>query len=305
MNWYKTALKQSEFYEFYAYQGLSDETFKDNPVILYEFIEKLKDMRIYYLDHLFDEIADELQHSFTRGTMTIKEARDSKFFHVGVEPEVNKKDYYIGTDKGLPVYDTWAYDMAVQRDTVITMRDEYKNEIMEIVKKMRAGQIDVGIINRAIYFFDNLPWDPVFGGPSWAEVTKWTGELYQIGPIEQEPYSDWLINRIRKLVMIIDTIHSLRHNTGIALRDLPGLESFWLSKALDLVKNIEDVVGLAYLSRNPKLVEVYKRQEIPFYINRSEVPQSIEEAFPDPVERRFYEMYSRDKVNLNKGDLKK
>jgi len=51
-NWYKIALKENEFYEFYSYILLSPEILEANPVIFYNFIDLLNKIREYYLPHL-------------------------------------------------------------------------------------------------------------------------------------------------------------------------------------------------------------------------------------------------------------
>lgn len=56
MNWYKIAITEKEFYDFYGYSSLSEEDLKQNPVLLYEMIEHLNYIREYYLEYLFEQI---------------------------------------------------------------------------------------------------------------------------------------------------------------------------------------------------------------------------------------------------------
>ena len=67
MNWYRIAFKkqaitQQDFFKFYALSAIPNEVFEKNPVFLFEFIEHLNNIRVYYLNYLLRDLGNELAH---------------------------------------------------------------------------------------------------------------------------------------------------------------------------------------------------------------------------------------------------
>ena len=220
MNWYKIALTKNEFYDFYALQGLPNETLKERPDMLFTLVEALNNIRAYYLDFLFKEIGDELGH----------------FIHYS----------------GAPTFKT------------VNAIDGSKKAGEELRERCNHEQCNVNS-QEVMSYYNNFSWsNPNYGGPVWGTITEWTFKLYNVGPITQNVYNDVTIAHIRKLAMIIDTIHSLEHNTASVLRDLPNDEYIWMSQALEVVKQMEHPATLTGLSGNIELSKTYRREISPF-----------------------------------------
>jgi hypothetical protein len=212
MNWYKMAITQKQFYEFYGYSGLSKEDLKDNPTLLYNMIEHLNHIREYYLEYLAKEISEELEH-----------AR----------------------------YDTRKTD------------DEILEEIDYLIEDFSYDDFE-----KAVFYFTNLLWsDEGIGGVAWAELTQWADKLYKIGEIPQQSYTPKIMQHILDMTFIIDTIHSLQHNTNIALIDLPENEKEWLGVALEVAKHTRTPYSVSQLSGNKELMQYLrdkdKMQQLP------------------------------------------
>lgn len=116
---------------------------------------------------------------------------------------------------------------------------------------------------QAIPYFRDYLWDNSgIGGPVWAEIAYWADKLWKVGKIPQQPYSHRLMKHISSLVLIVDTIHSLQHNTDIALVDLPEQEFKWLGFALEVVKHIKTPYQASQLSGNRELIEYMRNQDM-------------------------------------------
>lgn len=270
MSWYTIALKQEEFYEFYALQGLSDDVLKDNPVILFEFIEKINDIRAYYLDYLLRAIANELAHAtmLKNDVPMFDKTRDEKAVEKYCdldESRVNKESHMwiVDPDTGETELDEKSYAQAIRTLTMVVLKEEYEVEVQALCVKLLNGSASDSDMIRIRYFFNDLPWGYAFGGKSWAEITKWTAELQKNGPITNSVYNLNLIHKIRTLVMAIDVLHSLEHNTANVLSNLPNDEVYWMKDALNIVMIAENPANLATFSDNPKLSELYRREQLP------------------------------------------
>jgi len=126
-----------------------------------------------------------------------------------------------------------------------------------------------------VELFMNLPWDQApedyddeeakqfsmsygcYGGPKWAEIAKWTQQLQNDGPIENNPFSVVTYNKIKKLSLDIDVLHSLEHNTKMVLNNLGNKEYKWMQEALDNVKNL-DPVDVVKKSKNKHLIKLFR-----------------------------------------------
>lgn len=126
----------------------------------------------------------------------------------------------------------------------------------------RADIINNSDLDAAKYWFSVLPWNDIFGGKPWADVVDWTKELRGVGNIAQEEWNPGLMQTVRKLIFILDTIHSISHNTNMLLVDLPEKEKEWLFLALEIVKHSKPVTS-AFLSQDKKLMEYYRREKLP------------------------------------------
>jgi len=251
MNWYKLALKQQDIYEFYAYQGLSDETLMRHPELLYDFVMKLNSIREYYLDYLWKEISDELEYIFGRKAL---------FSQVFQEPE-----------------------------KISHMKSMEKAKVLSVINAIKSHKITPTIINAAMFYFNNLPWRKVYGGPLWAQITYWAYELYKINIISPIP-AVTLIEETKKMARAIDTIHSLHHNNDFVLDQLPQGEARWLQPVLEIIKRLPDPRVIAQMSGNRALMNVYKREEI-----SSRPPLSI----PDTLAQ----MFANSELNQTKLDF--
>jgi len=204
MNWYKQALTEKQFYEFYAYSGLTEEDLKNNPVLLFNMIEHLNYIRKYYLNYFLKEIPEELKHA------------------------------------------RWN----------ARMNEETLDTLSELI-----ATFDFHDFEEAILYFSHYIWEEGMGGAPWAEIAQWVDRLWKIGEISQEVYSIKLMKHILELIFIIDTIHSLQHNTNIALVDLPQQEKIWLRIALEIAKHTETPYQMAQLSKNKELIQHLRTQD--------------------------------------------
>ena len=174
MNWYKIALTEKEFYDFYGYSLLTEENLKDNPVILYDMIDHLNYIRGYYLTYLVSHISSEIYHA---------------------EGKIISKKNSI--------------------EEILTLKEQ--EELLKIRTKTRRNFNNNKYTNldfeNAEKIFRDYYWYGAYGGEAWGIITEWTKKLYNIGEISQEEFGMNLFNKIQKLIMAIDTIHSLEHNT--------------------------------------------------------------------------------------------
>jgi len=240
-NWYKIAISQEDFYKMYAYEGLSDEDLRNNPVFLFEMIEHLNHIRIYYLEYLFKEIGDELNHILAPGS---ESGCFSRLKSV-IEDSIAYKESFLSNQ------------------APYVLKGEIKERIKDVVHRFyRADIINNSDLDAAKYWFSVLPWNDSFGGRPWADVVDWTKELRGVGNIAQEEWNPGLMQTVRKLIFVLDTIHSISHNTNMLLIDLPEKEKEWLFLALEIVKHSEPVTS-AFLSQDKKLMEYYRREKLP------------------------------------------
>ena len=228
MNWYKAALTQKEFYEFYAIQGLQNETLKDHPEVWFRLIESINNIRVYYLSFLMKDGASELDHfAYANKDNNIQEGHD--IFNIIDVLSTKLKSCFDNPDQC-----NWT---GTEKQMIMSIFYDYK-------------------------------WSKPYGGKAWGDIFKWMWKLYEAGPIEQIPYNEALLYKVRGLVVAIDTIHSLEHNTGAALRDLPEGEHVWMPYALDRAWQVEHPVVLSDLAQNHEISELYRREELPLTHDR-------------------------------------
>lgn len=235
MNWYKIAITKKEFYEFYALQGLDDETLKENPDFLFDLIEKVNSIQAYYCKYLIKGIASELSYGSKNKSIINKEGEEYNCTQI--------KDYLlILSDK---------------------LCEENMSSNLDIISELNK------FLELAERGFKECSFNTYYGGDAWAEITKWTKKFLNFQPIT---YENLNFNKLREFVMIIDVINSLEHNTNFALNRLPEQESFWLPAALEVVKLVKNPVLLADLANNSKLSELYRRKILPLTNTKENVP---------------------------------
>jgi len=206
MSWYKKAITQKEFYEFYGYSGLSKEDLQKNPTLFYNMIEHLNYIREYYLQYFLKEIPGELEYA---------------------------------------------------RYETIHTNEETLNIIDDLINNFSYDDFE-----KAALYFANLYWrDELIGGAAWVEISQWADKLWKIGEIPQALYTPNLMQQVLNTVFIIDTIHSLQHNTNMALIDLPENEARWLGVALEVVKHIQTPYQASQLSNNKELMRYLRNQD--------------------------------------------
>jgi hypothetical protein len=144
----------------------------------------------------------------------------------------------------------------------------------------------------------------LYGGKSWGQITKWTKELYDIGKIPQEKYSPGLFNLIYKLVMAIDTIHSLEHNTDSLLIELPEKEKVWMRMALEIVKNSKNFYDVAKLSKDINIIQYFFVDKM---LNQNKEGKTIDEIYIDNITEflnNFINIENNQEYNRLLGQLR-
>ena len=291
MSWYKLGLKEKEFYQFYGYIALSDQVFTENPVMFFNFVEILNNIRGYYLPYLISNIIEELSYAFIENSSYNSSDGFDDFFYTALldgeyynfeqyfEPisywtPKSWQDYYSKTDHN-EFYLEDIMNGSKEETEAMFIRDMKKNPLyikefklkdkyLMFLKKLNNGQysqnkLSKNDVNMIMELFVELPWNSEYGGPAWADITDWTFKLQEAGPLLQAQYSSFTLKAAQKLAMIIDVIHSLHHNTSIVLGDLPNNEHQWLSHALDEVAYTEDPVDIAKLSKDQELLKIYQQ----------------------------------------------
>ena len=285
LNWYKTALKEKEFYGFYGYLALPNKIFEENPIAFFSFIEILNSIRDYYLPYLIRAIQGELKYAYIEDSFGHNDGFENicnnydngfgdfpEYYELIEDNRLSFEDFmeqkWIGeeywrnhadniedtTDKDAQ----WAYEEYNNEEGYIIyiLRPEYLKIINRICNK-DITSFTPNDFKQTAELFTELPWDGDYGGELWAVITDWTLELHKIGSIEQAPYSFARIKKAQKLAMIIDTIHSLEHNTASVLRDLPNGEHKWLERGLDYVAYVTEPSEVAKESGNRDLIKLY------------------------------------------------
>ena len=274
-NWYKIAITEKQFYEFYGYIALPQEVFKDNPVAFYTFIEILNSIRDYYLPELIKCIQRELLHASEQSYDGFDYAISKNLFfkypkyyegfgQLNLQQWIDKHweeecEYY-----GVEVTDTThceeAYEEFYGSAQASPLKEVYVNFINDLIFDIDSLTLKDFKLMREL--FTELPWDSSYGGELWALVCDWTWELKAIGEIQQVSYNFSTLQKMQKLAMIIDTIHSLEHNTSNILSNLPNGEYAWLSKALDTVELEEEPRDVAKESGNRELIKLYHQYNV-------------------------------------------
>jgi hypothetical protein len=237
MNWYKIAITEKDFYDFYGYSVLDLKDIENNPNLLSDMIQHLNYIREYYLKYLSIEIGYEIYHGLNNILMLSDEE-------------------YLEIQNKIPI-----------------LYEKFKN----------FTSLTDYDFNIAYSIFKDYDWDSSFGGDAWAEITKWTKKLYEIGEVKFEKSEELLFNKIQKLIMIIDTIHSLEHNTNMVLADLPENENMWMQKALDIIKSSKTGHNLVSVLNNKKLKEQIMKNRM--------LSEKEYDPLKDNVYKDFFEMF--------------
>jgi len=264
MNWYKIAITKKEFYEFYALQGLDNKTLQDNPDFLYDLIERTNYIQAYYCRYLMSGIASELDHG-----RTIEPLRDNGAIFYSDQVARKLRDLLENFD---------STNMMENQKSI-----PHLNRFLDLAQR----------------YFLEASFDPYYGGKPWAEIAQWTKKLLNYKSIS---YGSLNFDNLRKFVMVIDVIHSLEHNTSLALNKLPNKEYFWLSAALEVVKNVKNPVLLADLSNNNKLSALYRREVLPLSNTREEVSEGIRDYNEIMAPGFDYSSYGYHKINERQRD---
>jgi hypothetical protein len=235
MNWYKIAITKKEFYEFYALQGLDNNVLEDNPDFLFDLIEKINYIQAYYCKYLIQGIASELGYG-------------------------SKNEKIISGEN--------EYNCTQIKDYLLIFLDKFNGKNMS--KNLNIISELNKFLKLAKKSFQEIYFNRYYGGKAWAEITKWTIKLLNFKPIT---YKNLNFNNLRELVMTIDIINSLEHNTNFVLTRLPDKERTWLSAALEIVKSAQNPVVLSDLSGNSKLSELYRREVLPLNNTREITPE--------------------------------
>lgn len=270
-NWYKytkRAITPNDLYNIYALYGLSPETLSYNRELFRETARTINRIRSDYLQILFEEIADELMQAVnnTFASLHIGILTHDKYgkYPYDLFKEWLQDEYGISVDK-LPknrykILTDKFYSM-LARD--VGIGEKQKLEIKNVANKIRHGDISPQTISRAIHIFSTLPWQANYGGPPWANITKWAYELYKappvdLGLIDVDPQR--AKEQFDNLLAVVDVINSLHHNTGWVLSRLPKQQTTWIENALEMIKHSPDPLVLAYLANNPSLVKELRRE---------------------------------------------
>ena len=221
MNWYKLAITQKQIYDFYALQHLSDEALQERPDFVFNLISLISEMREEYLNILIQGIFSELLQAFIGG----------------------KNEQYIRLiQKYLPSY-----------------LPQNKIKASQELSQIKWQQINPADLNEIKKIFNNhYLWEnSKFGGNAWVDIIDWFLRLRKTSPL---PYpkviSKDFINKLREMVVLIDTIHSVYHNRSAILGD----KLHWFELILEIVKNIDNPTTLAQLSKNVDLLKYYRNQ---------------------------------------------
>jgi len=95
--------------------------------------------------------------------------------------------------------------------------------------------------------------------------------------------------------MILDTIHSIEHNTSMVLRDLPKGEKKWLYLALEVVKNAKNPYDLINMSKDRNLSNYLNQKRM---IDQKDMENS-DVLILNVLEKLFYE-YRKGNRNSEK-----
>ena len=169
---------------------------------------------------------------------------------------------------------------------------ETKERLRILIDKLNTNPQSKDIKEAAGFFYDYI-WDECFGGRSWALVSLWALRLFDFGEIMQQTPHTALFNRVSRLIMIIDTIHSLEHNTNNLLIDLPEEEKDWLFFALEVVKYSPDFSNLAALSKDSGLMNFYQRNRA---LSKT-TPANISGLFLNSFEQLFKGLLNNNDIN--------
>lgn len=269
----------------------------ENIDMLVDLAEKMNFAKQYYAKHILQEIADELQYVI-KGTYVLDKYYIGQNIYKGEldNPGMEFIDDIYSFDEWYGIWnELHGTSEREQSDPKIRGRalDAYWNSIMssislkgntlkdigKIVSELRSGKLSSSIAEKAIYYFTNLPWAKGYGGPVWASIVYWTKKLIDTPPINIELlYANpkQAYRQMIGLATILDTIHSLEHNTNMVLSDLPEGAGEWMRWVLDLMKYAVSPLGVAYLGGNPSLTREIKEQ---YMVNQQyeEQPKTIEE----------------------------
>jgi hypothetical protein len=302
-NWYKIAMEEKEFYNFYAFSAIPDKVFQENPEILYSFINILNNLRDYYLAYLIKEIAGEVGYALD-SSRVFPQISNINFEIINQINWQNISDLIDDLDEEFQINIERKMEMEERNDKKAKISSENYEYIrlltsyaVENLKNMENKEVGLKI---ASDLFGGLEWMGAFGGPLWQRITKETIKLYKMGEINQQKFSNTLMNKIRSTVLYLDTINSLEHNTSLVLKDMPDGEKEWLFYALEIVKH-GNPENIASLSKNMEIQKIYQRAITPLYNQNSERMSNYElmyEAFSKQISLSATKNADLEKLNV-------
>lgn len=311
MNWYemsRVVFKPKDIYTLYALQGMPIETLHENLRIFEKAAKKLNEIREYYLEHLCVQVAEELEHMLSGNAYDENEALESPYFNsvdVGFEEWLNDNyyDYQQPEEeeekKEIPSYmmEELYGDYMNQVYDSIELNLDIEEMLVDAISAYGKWQPTKDAMEKAVFCFTELPWESAYGGQPWADIARWTYELYKTPPVDISLIHEGRVEAAKRqydrLLYVIDVINSLHHNTGAALIDLPEGEGRWLTSVLEVIKHMPNQLGLALMSGNPQLLRAVKEyyRILPGYYQQPRTPQEailqMAESMPEPYWKEF------------------
>jgi hypothetical protein len=163
-------------------------------------------------------------------------------------------------------------------------------------------------LEAAIFWFRELPWGQYFGGPKWELIAKKILELYKLPELKslEKNENKWNVIRynlsfLRELVVLIDTLNSIAHNSNIVLSDMRGIGG-WFLFALEAKKHAKHPASLALLAKNYGLLKYYHKEVFPLNSNEKdfykEDRKNLNQQIVDFIVRDAVSPSSKNKANL-------
>lgn len=299
MNWYKKALEKQDFYNFYALSSLSDEELASFPVFFQQLIDVLKSLRNEYFNFFVDDIAEELEHA-----LDLNWKLPGIFNIESLSPDV--LSYFKFKNEQDEFYYSKFGNVALEN---LVLRQEVRDEIINVVQNLENKNNLKENLEAAIFWFKKLPWGFYFGGSNWVLITEKVLALYKLPELKslEEDEDKWRVIRhnlsfLRELVVLIDTLNSIAHNSNIALSDIGKIRG-WFLFALEAKKHAKHPASLALLAKNYGLLKYYHKDVFPLHPNEKEeyredqrnlTQQTVESIIRDVISPR-----SQNKINLS------
>jgi hypothetical protein len=150
--------------------------------------------------------------------------------------------------------------------------------VQEIFKQLKSSFTLHTMINA----FEQLSWQPEYGGEAWADITK---AVLKIGEaLNQKSFTPFY--------KALDHFVDLAHNTNSVLDKFKGYDERWLFYWVDLKRYSKSVYDLNPISKSVK--EYLK-------VSRQDIPQQLRQR--TPAKQNLYEVLLRGKQFLNELSL--